>query len=42
MCDYHDYVGSYTILLSPPSGSRLITIYHAPFQVRAEKLAEYP
>ena len=34
MCDYPDYVGSDDILLSPLSDSRLITMYHTPFQVR--------
>ena len=40
MCDYHSHVGSYAILLSPPSGSRLITIYHAPFRVRRRSLRD--
>ena len=40
MCDYHSHVGSYAILLSPPSGSRLITIYHAPFRVRRRNLRD--
>ena len=38
MCDCPDYVGSYDILLSPPSGSRLIKMYHTPFQVRRRHL----
>ena len=38
MCGYHAHVGSYAILLSPPSGSRLITIYHAPLRVRRRSL----
>ena len=38
MCDCPDYAGSYAILLSPPSGSRLITMYHASFRVRRRSL----